>query len=125
MRTRPLLLGAGLTLAVTLTYWGMMHNEVVLDDPWVTVKNPYIQHWGGIVTLFTKDVWMGTAAGERSSFYRPLFMTSFLPNRLLLGNTAESYHVGNLLLHAAAVLLLVRLLGMLLAGKRSWLAWMG
>ncbi len=120
----PIILVATIVIAVVATYIGMMHNAVVIDDPWVTTNNPYVQSLSGLGTLLTKDVWTGTAAGESTSLYRPLFMSSFLVNRLLFGNTPESYHFGNLLLHLGAVLLLHRLLAMLLQGKPAWIAWL-
>ena len=120
----PMILGATIAAAIVVTYVGMMHNAVVIDDPWVTTNNPYVQSLRGLSTLLTRDVWTGTAAGESTSLYRPLFMSSFLVNRLLFGNTPESYHLGNLLLHTGAVLLLHRLLSVLLNGKTPWVAWL-
>ena len=119
-----ILLGAALTLVVLVTYIGMIHNGVVWDDPWLTTKNPYVQSLRGLPTLFAKDTWTGTAAGEASDLYRPMMMVSFLANRILFGNTAVSYHVGNLLLHLGASLLFFRLLCVLLRdGERPWLPW--
>jgi hypothetical protein len=118
-----ILLGAALALVVLVTYVGMIRNDVVWDDPWLTTKNPYVQSLHGIPTLFAKDTWTVTAVGEASDLYRPMMMVSFLANRLLFGNTPASYHIGNLLLHLGASLLFFRLLYVLLGDGRPWLPW--
>jgi Flp pilus assembly protein TadD len=121
---RDLLLTTGLMATVAATFLPSLANGAVLDDPWVTVNNPYVQSLRGLPTLIGSDVWTGTAAGETSSLYRPVFMASFLANRLAFGNTVVAYHVGNLLIHAGAVLLVYRLLRALLMG-RPFLSWLG
>ena len=120
----PKILGATIAAAIVATYIGMMHNAGVVDDPWLTTNNPYVQSLSGLRTLLTKDVWTGTAVGESSNFYRPVFMCSFLVNRMLFGNTPESYHLGNLLIHLGAALLFYRLLSVILKGERRWAVWL-
>ncbi len=55
----------------------------------------------------TKDWWAGSSLGEASAYYRPLAEFTFWLNRLIGGNTSTSYHIGNLALHAGAVVLLM------------------
>ena len=118
-----ILLGTALALVVFITYVGVIRNDLVWDDAWLTTKNPYVQTLRGAPTLFAKDTWSVTAAGEASDLYRPMMMVSFLANRVLLGNTPASYHIGNLVLHLGASLLLFRLLYVLLGDGRPWLPW--
>ncbi len=117
-------LTAALVAAVSFCFVGSIGNGLVYDDRWLVTENPYVQSIAGLPKLFESDVWSASALGEAASIYRPLFMSSFLANRLVGGNSPSSYHVGNLLLHLVATLLLLRLLRSLLGRERSLSTWL-
>jgi protein O-mannosyl-transferase len=92
--------------AVSTTFWRVLASQLVLDDPYLTVKNPYVQSLAGLARIVSTDIMGASALEETSGYYRPVAMASFLVNRLVTGNSAASYHAGNLLLHAVNALLL-------------------
>ncbi len=109
---RAALLAAALVLAaVAATFWPALSSDLVLDDPYLSVKNPYVQSLGGLARIFSRDIMGASSLEETSAYYRPVAMASFLVNRLVTGNSPGSYHAGNLVLHAVNACLL----GLLLA----------
>lgn len=100
-------LGAFVVIAaIIIVYHAAPRQGLVWDDIYLTTKNPYLQSISGLPTLLTKDWWTASAMGESSAYFRPTVLFSFWINRLF-GNTAASYHVGNLVLHCAASVLLL------------------
>lgn len=91
---------------VALAYHAAPSQGLVWDDAYLTTANPYLRSISGLPTLLTKDWWTASALGEASAYFRPVVLLSFWLNRLA-GNTPASYHVGNVVIHAGAVVLLV------------------
>ncbi len=105
--------------AVAATFATALGNGAVWDDAPQTTKNPYVQSLGGLRRIFSTDTWSASALEEPGPFYRPVAMASYLANRLVGGNSAASYHAGNLLLHALNALLLGLVLARSRPGRRG------
>ena len=99
-RLRQLLIFA----VAALLYAGTLRNDFVLDDRSAIRDNPIV-HRGDLLEIFTTDYWAGFH-DDRSGLYRPLPILTFAINYQLSGADPLSYHLINLLLHAAAALLL-------------------
>lgn len=93
----------------------------IWDDEYLTVRNPQLASWDGLVKLVSTDIWSSSALQEKSGYYRPVASLTYALNRALGGNTAASYHAGNVLLHASvAVMAFVFVLRRNIA--RDWIA---
>ena len=78
------------------------NKSIVLDDPRLRAAT-----WANLELILTRDYWWPKFAG---GVYRPLTTLSFLLNYAVLGNADRpaGYHLVNVLLHAANVLLAYR-----------------
>lgn len=103
------------------TYGPAFGLSTVWDDEFLTTRNPYLGSLVGLWRVLTSDLWIASAKEEPAGYYRPLGSLSLAVDRLVGGNSAGSYHAGNVLLHAAAAVLLLRL-GRALLPRRPWLA---
>ncbi len=90
-----------------LVYAPTLGGGTVWDDEFLTTRNPYLtpSRWGELVS---NDLWVASAKGEAAGYYRPLGTLSLAVNRFL-GNEPWSYHLGNVLVHAAVCVALRRL----------------
>jgi protein O-mannosyl-transferase len=108
-----LLIGAAILLLATLAvYWPAVHADFIWDDDDILTANPLISAPGGL-----RLIW----AGGKFYDYWPLTLTSFWCEWRLWGPDATGYHVTNILLHAAAAVLLWRVLRHL-GIPAAWLA---
>ncbi len=98
-----------LVACAAVAYTGLLSVGLVWDDPYVTVGNPHLASWRGVLGLVTSDVWSGTSVEEVSKFYRPLPMLSYALDRAVLGNTPLAYHASSWLVHVASTCLLFSL----------------
>jgi Flp pilus assembly protein TadD len=118
-----LVVTATLCLFVLVTYVGVVENGDVWDDVTLLTMNPHLAFPDGVIALFSHDMWTASAQGDAGHYYRPLTMLSFSLNRWVAGNTALSYHAGNVLLHVVtgvfALALLRRLPGLTLSGAMA------
>lgn len=78
------------------------------DDEFITTRNPHLASWSGLKLLVSTDIWSSSALEEKSGYYRPVASLSYALNRFVFGNSAASYHAGNVILHAITVALLFR-----------------
>ncbi|MBI3783963.1 MAG: tetratricopeptide repeat protein [Deltaproteobacteria bacterium] len=99
----------GLTLAA---YTPVLRAGYIWDDEYLIVDSPDMQTAAGL-----SRIWFST---KRPDYY-PVAWTFFWSERQLWGRSAAGYHVVNLLLHTAAVLLVWRVL-VRLAIPGAWLA---
>jgi len=108
IRSGPLSWGlpALLVAAVTLAYWNSLAAPFLYDDISAVATNPTIHHFGISLTP--------PADGSTTSG-RPVVNFSFAVNYALSGNSVWSYHALNILIHAAAALVLWGLLRRTLA----------
>ncbi|MGH9797560.1 MAG: tetratricopeptide repeat protein, partial [Candidatus Polarisedimenticolia bacterium] len=76
----------------------------IFDDHRIIEQNALVQETERVAEIFTQGYW---SVGERPvpNLYRPLTIVSFTLNRALFGPGALSFRLINLLLHAAAVVL--------------------
>jgi len=112
--SRPAWLLAGLLILLTLlAYVPAMRGGFIWDDNVYLFNNPLIREADGL-----KRIWLSTDAIE----YYPLFYTSFWVEWRLWGKNAPAYHLINILLHLANVLLLWRLLERLQIPGAWWAA---
>lgn len=107
------LVGAAAILLVTLAvYWPAVHAGFIWDDDDILTANPLISAPDGL-----RHIW----AGGKFYDYWPMTLTSFWFEWRLWGLNATGYHVTNILLHAAAAILLWRALRHL-SIPGAWLA---
>lgn len=116
---RRLLPAATVVLLALVVYANSLPGAFILDDVLIVRDNPLVSE-PDLRGIFSSDYW-GTRAG--SGLYRPLTILSYAANRALFGAGALSFHLINILLHAAASLSLYLLLRRLpLAPGVAWLA---
>lgn len=97
---------AVLLLAATLPYAGTLANGFVYDDNTQVLNNPYVQGFGHLEEMFTTNVWSYVGAQGVTNYYRPMMTLSYLVTFQLFGPLAYAFHLANLLLHVAVVLVL-------------------
>ena len=108
----PRLLGLGLIVAAVIAYLPAINAGFIWDDDLLLTENSQLQTAHGLA-----EIWLG----KNSYDYTPLTLTTFWLEKRLWGDTATGYHVTNILLHAAAALLLWRILSILRI-PGAWLA---
>lgn len=79
----------------------------VYDDPMEVVLNAHVRSLANIPEIFTSTVWAGS--GMETYLYRPLALVTYALNWQVSGAEPWSYHLVNVLLHAGAAALVVRL----------------
>ena len=94
-----------LALLVLAAFARSLWAAPIWDDEFLTVRNPNLASLDGLRKLLTSDIWSSSALGTRSGYYRPIASLSYALNRLLGGNSAASYHAGNVILHAVVAVL--------------------
>ncbi len=112
-RQPPWLLLAGLLLMVVVVYLPTLNNGFIWDDPAHVVQTPAQQSSSGLY-----DIWFKLGATPQ---YYPLTHTTFWVEHRLWELDPRGYHAVNLLLHAASVVLVWRLL-VKLAVPGAWVA---
>jgi protein O-mannosyl-transferase len=96
-----------LILCATLPYLNTLRNGFVYDDVTQVLHNPYIRTFHHVKDILTTDVWSyrgGTAA--ISHYYRPLMTLGYLLCFQTFGPSPFAFHLINLALYAAIVVLL-------------------
>ncbi|MBF0330349.1 MAG: tetratricopeptide repeat protein [Candidatus Omnitrophica bacterium] len=107
----PLLL-AGVTV---LVYFLCLPNQMFWDDDDFILKNIYIQDWQYWQKFFTSNVISG--AHFISNYWRPLLQTVFAAEWHLWANWVYGWHAVSIACHAAAAILLFKLLNALLKDR--------
>ncbi|MFC2171361.1 tetratricopeptide repeat protein [Acidobacteriota bacterium] len=83
-------------------YWNSLDNEFVFDDVPIIVENPLVSQAGKTREIFTSNYW---APHTSTNLYRPLTICTLSLN-FKMGQLAPfSYHLTNMILHAAASVL--------------------
>lgn len=98
----------GLAVLSVLVYLNSIGNGFAYDDVLIIEKNPLIRSVSNIPRLFIIGYWDTWYAGAAA--YRPFLMMTFALNYFVSGAEAWSYHLVNVLLHAANGCLLYFLL---------------
>jgi len=97
----------GLIVLVTfLVYSNTFKNEFVYEDHSQIVNNNFIKDWKYIPTIFKLDVRSATAYPFKGSYYRPLFLLSFIFDYSLWHLNPVGYHLTNLLIYIVTSVLI-------------------
>src|ERR1700758_2950123 len=99
-----------LVVAAILVYLNALPNGFTYDDQVYIVHNPVVAHPS--LRGFLRPL-------ESNNVFRPVYIGSFVLNRLVGGMQPFGYHLLNVLLHAAAVILLYFLLQALLESSSN------
>ena len=110
---RPWAAGLALVALVLVAYQPIWHAGFIWDDDVFLVENPLIRSADGLWKF-----WFSTAAPD----YFPASSTSLWLEWRLWGTHALGYHVTNVLLHAASVVLLWRVFAVLRLPGAWWIA---
>ena len=95
-----------LILLASLPYLNALANGFVYDDHDQVLENPYIHSFQYIGKIFGSTVWTFQGAQGVSNYYRPLMTFAYLLSYKIFGRLPFGFHLVNLVLHIAVVLLL-------------------
>jgi protein O-mannosyl-transferase len=116
------LIGLLLLLAV-LCYGNSLFNGFVYDDEQQILQNPYVKSWHYLPQILSTTVWSFVGAAGTTNYYRPLMTFTFLALWQIFKDLPFGFHLFNITLNAAVVVLVF------LAGRRlfqdrrvAWLA---
>jgi tetratricopeptide (TPR) repeat protein len=113
-------------LAIFLIGFGVwannLNNDLFWDDDDWIVKNTRVHEitWDNIEFLISRDVVAGI--GQRSNFYRPFLMLTFMANYAVAEVSPWIYHLTSNLLHIGAALLLFLLADRFVGRLAGWIA---
>lgn len=122
LRISPGLIAALLGAAV---YLDTLPNDFTYDDHPIIVYNPRVRDWTSFSEIWLRDWWFSQYSDvsltdpHRDRLYRPLTFFTFAVQYAIHGFDPLPFHAVNLALHALACLLVVRLAGRILAGRRA------
>ena len=115
-------------LAAVAVYANSLHGDFILDDRFMIEDNPRVHSWQYAPDYFTEGVWHNSGFSDISEiqavYYRPLHLLLLRATHAAFGLNTFGYHVVNLLLFLANVVLVYFLVRQLLerAGRRDDLA---
>ncbi|SHI57258.1 Tfp pilus assembly protein PilF [Desulfatibacillum alkenivorans DSM 16219] len=115
-RKAHLLILCCLTIAV---FANSLESPFIWDDERLIQENPWITDAGNIPAFFSPDYWDQLHPIKSSSQYRPVRVSSFALDYAIWGENPTGYHLTNLLLHLANVVLLYFAVFWLLGGKKE------
>jgi hypothetical protein len=105
---RPVRVWEALAAAVAVAlYLRTVRFGWVYDDQMEVVLNTFVRSLSSVPAIFTSTVWAGS--GMETFLYRPLAVVTYAVNWQFSGAEPWSYHLVNVLLHAGAAALVVRL----------------
>jgi tetratricopeptide (TPR) repeat protein len=102
-----------LGLVTFVVYSGSLSFDFVWDDWPQIVNSPIIRTWSNLPRAFGSDLWYHVA--RHQVYYRPLFVAWSMLNYTVFGLRPWGWHLGAVLLHVGAVVVvfwLVRRLGL-------------
>ncbi|MFC1624718.1 hypothetical protein ACFL28_05380, partial [Candidatus Omnitrophota bacterium] len=85
-----------------IIYGNSLDGKFMWDDEKLIEENTYIKEWRHIKEIFTENI--GKGAGEKSNFYRPLQMLTYMIDYSLWKLDARGYHLTNIFLHILVAL---------------------
>ena len=89
--------------ATAAAYLWTLRFGFVYDDLGQIVSNPLIQSWRNLPMYFRGNVWMQQS--PLGNYYRPVFLTWLLINRILFGLHPFFWHLTSILAHLGATAL--------------------
>jgi Flp pilus assembly protein TadD len=112
-----------LGLAALALFVGSLEYEFVWDDRTIILQNPLLGQARAVPRFFREDVTSLTGGALHAPYYRPLFWLSLAMDFHLWGTNPAGFHLTNVLLYAAACLLVLLLAHALLGpGLPAFLA---
>ena len=116
------LIGLLILLAV-LCYGNSLFNGFVYDDEQQILQNPYVKSWHYLPQIFSTTVWSFVGAAGTTNYYRPLMTFTFLALWQLFKDIPFGFHLFNVTLNAAVVVLVFAAGRRLFQDRRvAWLA---
>lgn len=112
------LLLTALAAAAVLPYANTLLNSFVYDDITQVTNNPYLQSFHHLGEIFSTTVWSYVGAEGVTNYYRPLMTLGYLVCYQLFGPLAYEFHLMNVALHAAVVLVLFALTRRMFGDRR-------
>jgi len=109
MRSRRLLPGVFVGLVAVAVYLNALPGAFVYDDNALVRFNASIRDASGLRSFFASDLWSRDGQGE-TNYYRPLPGLIFAAVYGVAGNAPWAFRLVNILLHALASILVLRLL---------------
>lgn len=106
LNVRSWVAAAVVALASVLTYANTLANRFAVDDDFIIAHNPRIQQLSDQAAIWLTPYWPGQDLG----LYRPVAMFVYALEWAVGGGAPWIFHLGSVLLHAAAAVLLLFLL---------------
>ena len=94
-----------LILLAALPYINSLANGFVYDDRQQVLENPYVHSFRYLGRIFGSTVWSFEGAQGVTNYYRPLMTFAYLVGYKIYGRIPFGFHLMNLALHVAVVLL--------------------
>jgi len=94
-----------LLLLALIPYVNTLFSGFVYDDREQILENPYVHSFQYLGNVFGSTVWTFQGAQGLSNYYRPLMTLAYLLCYTLYGPIPFGFHLLNLVLHVAVVLL--------------------
>jgi len=94
-----------LILLASLPYVNSLANSFVYDDRQQILENPYVHSFRYLGRIFGSTVWSFEGAQGVTNYYRPLMTFAYLIGYKIYGRIPFGFHLINLILHVAVVLL--------------------
>lgn len=95
-----------LALCAALPYANTLFNGFVYDDVTQITHNPYLASIHHLREIFSTTVWSYVGAEGVTNYYRPMMTLGYLVCYQLFGPVAYEFHLVNVALHAAVVMML-------------------
>ncbi len=96
----------GLLIVLALVCYGnSLFHAFVYDDEQQILQNPYVKSWHYLPQIFNSTVWSFVGAAGTTNYYRPLMTFSFLILWQIFGDIPFGFHLFNITLNAAVVVM--------------------
>ncbi|HEY2352914.1 MAG TPA: tetratricopeptide repeat protein [Candidatus Acidoferrum sp.] len=94
-----------LILLAVICYGNTLFNAFVYDDEQQILQNPYVKSWHYLPQIFGSTVWSFVGAAGTTNYYRPLMTFTFLVLYQLFGDIPFGFHLFNITLNAAVMIM--------------------
>ena len=112
-----------LILLSVACYGNSLFNGFVYDDEQQILQNPYVKSWHYLPQIFGSTVWSFVGAAGTTNYYRPLMTFTFLILWQVFGDIPFGFHLFNVALNAAVVVMVFFAGRRLFQDRRiAWLA---
>jgi tetratricopeptide (TPR) repeat protein len=94
-----------LILLAVACYGNSLFNSFVYDDEQQILQNPYVKSWHYLPQIFGSTVWSFVGVAGVTNYYRPLMTFAFLVLWQIFGDIPFGFHLFNVTLNAAVVVM--------------------